>query len=443
MTDIRIRPGHAKGTVKAPPSKSQLHRSLIAAALCGEESRIRIPGWQESFPFSDDITATIECLRALGCRIQITQDELIVRGNRNEKLIKEPLILPVHASGSTLRFLIPLALSLGRPVRFTGDRTLFERPLTVYEDLCLRYGFPFQVSQDDHGAYLDVCGPKRTEISAHSEPAPESPRVSPNIEPMSITIQGNISSQFTTGLLLALPLFPGGGRIELIPPVVSRPYIEMTRQVLDQFGIQTFWEKDTDHERILIPAGQKYQNTNITIEGDESQAAFLKAIPLLDPMSEVIATGLNPDTVQGDRAFISLADKLQHQLPVDLSDTPDLGPILFAVAAAGSGGSFTGTARLQDKESDRVQVMAEELAKFGIQSRTGPDRFTVLPGKLRAPDEPLTGHGDHRVVMALAILLIKTGGVIRGAEAISKSDPMFFDRLKALGIQIEEERNTL
>ncbi|MBQ1367617.1 MAG: 3-phosphoshikimate 1-carboxyvinyltransferase, partial [Firmicutes bacterium] len=112
-------------------------------------------------------------------------------------------------------------------------------------------------------------------------------------------------------------------------------------------------------------------------------------------------------------------------------------------AAAGCGGSFTGTARLQDKESDRVRVMAEELAKFGIQSRTGPDRFTVLPGKLRAPKKPLTGHGDHRVVMALAILLIKTGGVIRGAEAISKSDPMFFDRLKALGIQIEEERNTL
>ena len=104
MTDIRIWPGHAKGTVKAPPSKSQLHRSLIAAALCGEESRIRIPGWQESFPFSDDITATIECLRALGCRIQTLQDELIVRGTRNEKLIKEPLILPVHASGSTLRF---------------------------------------------------------------------------------------------------------------------------------------------------------------------------------------------------------------------------------------------------------------------------------------------------------------------------------------------------
>ena len=146
---------------------------------------------------------------------------------------------------------------------------------------------------------------------------------------MSVTIPGGISSQFVTGFLLALPFFQGGGRIELIPPIVSRPYIEMTRQMLAKFGIRTTWEKEPDHEEILIPGSQQYQSTNVTIEGDESQAAFLKAISRLDPESDVIVAGLNPDTVQGDKAFAALADKLQNGQMIDLSDTPDLGPILF------------------------------------------------------------------------------------------------------------------
>ena len=428
---------------------------MITAALAQGESRILLSGTERlavsgtlTSPapvLSEDITATIECLQAVGCKIQVGANEILVQGIG--KQIKErlanpeaamaetmdaSLVLPVRASGSTLRFLIPLALSLARPVRFIGERSLFERPLTVYQTLCQQYGFVFQLGETKDSAYLDVCG-------KIVEQTPE-----PNEASMTVSIPAGISSQFVTGLLLALPLFGGCGRVELIPPVVSRPYIEMTRQMMERFGIRTCWEKNQEQETILIPGGQTYHAAEIEIEGDESQAAFLKAIPLLDPESDVIVTGLNPATAQGDRRFDKLAELLKEGSIIDLSDTPDLGPILFVLAAAsGRGGTFTGTARLREKESDRVLAMAQELARFGIQSEIGTDSFTICPGKLSTPKEPLEGHGDHRIVMALAVLLIRTGGRINGAEAVRKSDPAFFDRLSSLAILIKTERGII
>ena len=444
MTEIRILPGHARGTVAAPPSKSLLHRALIAAALSEGESRI---SRTDGPALSEDILATIDCLKVLGCELLPGDGAITVRGIGKDCgviPVEDPadereqtgLILPVRASGSTLRFLIPLVLSLGHPARFVGEKSLFERPLDVYEELCQQYGMTFRYGQTEEASFLDICG-----RAGSGQQGPEHEESRPG--PMSVTIQGHISSQFATGLLFALPLFPEGGRIELIPPIVSRPYIEMTRQILERFGIWTCRETLQEREAILIPGGQRYTAANISIEGDESQAAFLKAIPLLDSESEITITGLDPMTRQGDRVFPDLVAQLKQGKMIDLSDTPDLGPILFGAAAGlGCGGTFTGTARLREKESDRVRAMAEELGKFGIQTKTGEDSFTILPGELQTPEEPLQGHGDHRIVMALAVLLIRTGGVIRGAQAVRKSDPTFFERLQGLGIHIEE-RNEL
>ena len=449
MTRLRIWPmpgidpakaddGHLKGTVSVPPSKSQLHRALIAAALADGTSRIGadLSGTAETgFPLSEDISATIDCLRALGCEISIKGKEITVKGMRlaaqQSEADKQPLVLPVRASASTLRFLIPLAFGLGRPVRFTGEKALFGRPLSVYEEISRERGDIFRKGQlPDGQAFLDI-----SMDGTMSFPLPEV-----------IRIRGDISSQFVSGLLFVLPLLQNDSRIELIPPVVSRPYIELTRQMLEKFGVRTSWMDD--RKQILVPGGQQYSPADVTIEGDESQAAFIEALSLLDPKSEIALTGLDPATRQGDKAFTDLAGRLMEPSaagqpasgpePIDLSDIPDLGPILFVMAAAGKGGTFTATGRLREKESDRVRGMAEELAKCGIGCEIGEDFVTILPGTLHTPDMPLHGHGDHRIVMALSVLLTKTGGVIEGVEAVAKSDPAFFERLRSLGLKIEE-----
>lgn len=217
----------------------------------------------------------------------------------------------------------------------------------------------------------------------------------------------------------------------------SRPYIEMTRQAQAMFGVTSVW---TDENTLRIPGGQRYQPLDTVVEGDWSNAAFLEGFSLVG--GEVTATGLIENSLQGDKIYRQYYKMLQNGCPtLDIQQCPDLGPVLMALAAANHGAVLTGTRRLKIKESDRGAVMAEELAKMGVQCTVEEDTITVPGGRLKAPAEPLHGHNDHRVVMALSLLLSRLGGVIDDAQAVSKSFPDFFERIKALGIEVKTYEN--
>ena len=394
-TIAAFHPSHPIGTVTAPPSKSMAHRMLICAGLAKGESRIA------NVTPSEDILATLDCLNALGAVCKVNGNHVTVCGT-DVFSVPNGAVLLCRECGSTLRFLIPLCLLGGQAVTLRGSETLLRRPLSVYETLCTEQGLLFSRSSDA----LRLRGP---------------------LQSGSYAIDGGVSSQFVSGLLFALPLLPRDSTLRLLPPVESRPYIDMTLSAMRRFGVTATWR---DEQTLFIPGGQRYHPQNVTAEGDWSNAAFFLAMGI--PVE-----GLDPDSLQGDRRCVSLMERLQKECSeVDLSDCPDLGPVLFAFAAAHHGGRFTGTRRLRDKESDRIAAMAAELNKFGIALSAEENTVTVGAG-LRRPAETLDGHGDHRIVMALATLCVRTGGTIRGAEAVKKSFPDFFDRLRALQIEVD------
>ncbi len=399
---IRIEKGQAKGRVKAPPSKSMAHRMLICAAMCEGVSTVRgISG-------CEDVSATIDCLRTLGIKIERDGDDVRVYGKSFAD--SQPSgTLECRESGSTLRFFIPIALLSGKTVMFSGATSLMTRPMDVYEELARERGMTFIAD----GNTITVKGP---------------------LEGGEFNVVGNISSQFISGLLFALPGARGDSTIKITPPIESRSYIDLTLEALRLFGIKAEW---SDDHTLFIPGGQKPSACDVTVEGDYSGAAFIDALGLFG--GEIELEGLREDSTQGDKIYKRYFEMLRCGVPtVHIGDCPDLGPILFAVAAASSGGIFDGTRRLKIKESDRASAMAEELEKFGASVRVLDDTVVVYPADFHAPAETLYGHNDHRIVMSLAVLLSITGGEIEGAEAVSKSYPEFFTHLSELGIKVSE-----
>jgi len=397
---VNIHPGRASGTVAAPPSKSMAHRLLICAGLSKGISHI------SGIDFNEDICATIDCLQALGASCTVAEDTVTVRGT-DMRSAKPEQVLCCRESGSTLRFFIPLALLCGETVSFTGTEKLLSRPLDVYARLCAEQGFAFEQSKSQ----IEVKG----DLGAGT-----------------FRIPGNISSQFITGLLFALPLADGDSVLQITPPVESRGYIDLTLQALQTYGIRVQWQ---DSYTLLIPGNQQYTAADMTVEGDYSGAAFFAALNALG--SDIRITGLCPESLQGDKVYEEHFKSICAGRPeIDISDCPDLGPILFAAAAAKNGAVFTGTRRLKIKESDRAAAMAQELAAFGTEVTVEENTVVVSPKDFHRPERKLNGHNDHRIVMSLAVLLTLTGGEIEGAQAVRKSFPGFFDRLRELGIEV-------
>ena len=222
--------------------------------------------------------------------------------------------------------------------------------------------------------------------------------------------------------------------IKITPPIESRSYIELTIDALRSFGVDICW---SDEHTLKIAGNQKLIPADVTVEGDYSGAAFPAALNLFS--GEVMIDGLREDTIQGDSVYKKYYDMLKSGAPtIHIGDCPDLGPVLFAVAAAKNGGVFTGTKRLKIKESDRAAAMADELKKFGTSVSVYEDTVVIFPAEFHAPKEVLFGHNDHRIVMSLAVLLTLTGGEIDGAEAVSKSYPEFFMHLSQLGIEVTQ-----
>ncbi|MCQ2461899.1 MAG: 3-phosphoshikimate 1-carboxyvinyltransferase [Clostridia bacterium] len=396
---VKIEPCTPCGTVKAPPSKSEAHRAIICAALANGESVI------SNIAFSDDISATVGCAVSSGCDIKTEDGKITVSGTGGN--IGALSVLNCRESGSTLRFMLPLCLLSEKETALTGSERLFERPLGVYEKICRKQDIPFIKERNS----VTVGG------KLHSG---------------EFEVSGNVSSQFISGLMLALPLTEGDSVIKIIPPFESRPYVFLTAKIMDNFGVKAVFE---DEYTVRIQGGQHYRPCGFAVGGDWSNAAYLYAF------DGVKVHGVDESSVQGDRVCREYFKRLKSGFcTLELSDCPDLAPIMFAYAAAHDGGRFTGTDRLRFKESDRISCMKEELSKLGVMLSAEENTVTVTSGTLRVPDGELYGHNDHRIVMALSYLLTFTGGIIDGAQAVSKSFPDYFEVIKQAGISVTSEQ---
>ena len=409
---VIIKPSTPHGNVCAPPSKSMAHRMLICAGLAHKSEPSLIFGLEDS----QDILATIDCLNVLGAGINRQNDCAAIYGI-DSSAVRENNVLPCRECGSTLRFFVPLCLLQDKPLTLTGSPTLMSRPMDVYRAICQQQGLLF--SQDEQG--IHVQGPLRAGT---------------------FTIPGPISSQFLSGLLVALPLLDANSTLNVVPPGESRPYINMTIEALSLFGVRVNWENGTT---LHIPGNQRYQNITAHVEGDYSNAAFLEALnyvgkqraegigaapsaaPAVHTASSTVTatrattaveataaaarvtttspataaaaratvaaannpapaatpavrvTGLRADSLQGDRAYQELFPALAAGAPtISLADCPDVGPILMAVAAANNGATFTNCKRLAIKESNRGLAMAQELAKFGAAVTVSDDRDNIV-----------------------------------------------------------------
>lgn len=394
-----IEPSIASGTIAAPPSKSMAHRMLMGAGLSDGISVVH------HIELSEDIKATLGILESLGASYTIENKTVTMRGV-GSKPIEASGVLNSRESGSTLRFFIPILLAGGRKCEFVGAKRLFERPLDIYEDICREQGISF--IKEENGLKLDG-----------------------QLRATNYKVRGDISSQFITGLLFALPLLDEDSTLEILPPVESKAYIELTLEVLETFGIVIRREGDS----FLIPGNQVYRAMDTEVEGDYSNAAFLEAFNLLG--GNVTVEGLKKDSRQGDKIYLTCFEELKKGTPtLDISECPDLGPVLMGMAAACHGAIFTGIRRLRIKESDRAAVMAEELEKFGIEVVVEENTARVLAGELQKPKKVLDSHNDHRIAMTMALLLSVTGGEIEDAQAVRKSYPSFYEEIKKLGIKI-------
>ena len=399
---VKIEKGRAKGKISAPPSKSMAHRLIISASMANGKSRI------SDISDCEDVEATLECLSALGVTAQRDGRDVIISGI-DMRSASATSSLFCNESGSTLRFLLPIALLSGKTVMFRGKAGLMRRPMDVYEKLCREKELVYLSDGDS----ITVKGP---------------------IEGGDFSVPGNVSSQFISGLIFALPIQQKDTRIRITPPIESRSYIDMTLASVRMFGIRAEWE---DEHTLFIPGGQTYTACDVRVEGDYSGAAFPEAFNLLG--GDVEVSGLDRDSLQADKIYRKYYDLINNGIPtIHIGDCPDLGPILFALAAAKCGAVFTGTRRLKIKESDRAAAMAEELKKFGSYVSVYDDKVVVYPKEFNSPTERLDGHRDHRIVMALSVLLSLVGGEISGAEAVSKSYPAFFDDVRSLGIEVKE-----
>ena len=398
---VKIQKGVANGTVFAPPSKSMAHRLLICASLARGKSVITNLG------SNADILATLDSLKKLGAKINLVGDTAEIEGFEPENIQSSPL-LDCNESGSTLRFLLPLGMLCGKEVHFTGSEKLLQRPLTVFEEICKEKGVKFTLTPEK----VTVCG---------------------QLKSGEYTVLGNISSQFISGLLFLLPLLQGDSVINIVGGVESRSYIDLTISALKQFGVSVAWQGDS----LQILGNQSYKPQNLSVEGDYSGTAFFAGLNALGSQIEI--KGLNESSLQGDKVYEKHFVALQNGTPeIDLTDCPDLAPILFAVASQLNGATFVGTKRLKIKESDRAEAMRQELEKFGAKVIVNENSVIIEKSQLHSPTEPIFGHNDHRIVMSMAVLCTLYGGEILGAEAVSKSFPDFFEKLANLGIEVEK-----
>lgn len=401
---VKILPSKTSGEVSAPPSKSFAHRYLIGSVLSRGKCVIK------NIADSDDISATLSCIEQLGGSVTKDGNTVTVIPT-NEKQI-ENAVFDCKESGSTLRFFIPVVLATGaKNCTFSGSERLLARGIKEYEKLF-----------------------ENSDVTIKSDE--KSIEISGTLSAGNYEISGEVSSQYTTGMLFALSVLDGKSTLKITGNAESRAYVDMTIKVLKDFGADI---AEPEKNFFEINGKGRLSPGEFTVEGDWSNAAFLIALSRL--LGTISVSGLNENSVQGDRFCIAAFDALDGEnAEIDLKDCPDLAPILFAYAAYKNGGKFINTRRLRVKESDRANVMAEELKKFGANVKVYENSVEIEKTQLKPPIVPLCGHNDHRIVMALSVLAAVFGAEIDGAEAVNKSYPDFFRVIKRTGVNVYEIR---
>ncbi|MDD3225381.1 MAG: 3-phosphoshikimate 1-carboxyvinyltransferase [Clostridium sp.] len=426
MNYVKISPSVLKGTVSVPPSKSLSHRAIIAAGLSNGVSTIK------NIMISKDITASLNCIKNLGAEISKTKvnDDIYnikIAGSTNLKL--ENNNMDCFESGSTLRFFIPIFLVKDNNAVFKGKGKLVSRPLNEYYKIFDEQGIPYSTTSGN--LPLNVKGP---------------------INPGNFKIKGNISSQFITGLLFALPLLSGDSNIEITTELESKSYIDLTLDVLKDFSINI---TNDSYSNFSIKGNQKYKNIDYEVEGDFSQAAFWLCAGGIN--GNIGCSHLNLNSIQGDREIIDIIKRMGINIVneneivytktsktistvIDASQCPDIIPPLCSLAALSSGTTeIINAKRLRIKESDRLEAMCTELNKLGADIKIKGDGL-IIKGKSELLGGEVDSWNDHRIAMSLAIASLKCKNpvVIKNSSCITKSYPTFWKDFKMLGGKIDE-----
>ncbi len=394
--DITIYPRKLKGTVAAIPSKSQAHRILMCAAFSREITHMICPETNQ------DIEATADCLRALGAQITRTADGYDISPIES---FPKSATLNCRESGSTLRFMLPVCCALGIDTTFQMSGRLPYRPLSPLWEELKRMG----------------C--------ALSKPTENTIYTQGKLHSGTFAVDGSVSSQFITGLLFALALMKGDNTLSVTGSIESKPYIDLTLQVLKMFGMEF------DGCRFVNPTGFRSPG-KITVEGDWSNGAFFLAARALG--NDVAVTGLSSDSLQGDKAAFELFKALDENIIVCGKDIPDLIPILAVTAGAKNGATFQNIGRLRLKESDRIAAVSEMLNALGVKTLIKQDGMTVFPAKYH--ECIIDSKNDHRIAMSAAIASTIANGpvTILNAQCVNKSYPQFWSEFTRLGGYYEQ-----
>lgn len=421
MTTLLITPTTLKGTVEVPPSKSMAHRAIICASLARGVSRIT------HIEYSQDILATIEAMKALGTVIEMKEKELLIDGRTTYS--NHQAYIDCKESGSTLRFMVPVSLVHQNHVHFIGEGNLGKRPLTVFYDIFEKQHISYTYKEKELD--LDIQG---------------------QLQPGEFIVPGNISSQFISGLLFALPLLNGDSKIIISSSLESVGYIDLTLQMLESYGIKI---ENQDYKELLIPGNQSYQAHDYEVEGDYSQAAFYFVAGALG--NDVMIKGLNLNSLQGDKEVISILERMGAKLikkeenlsmqadslkgcVIDGSQCPDVIPVLSLAAALSKGTTkIIHAERLRIKECDRLKAMYTELTKMGAHVKETADGL-IIDGVEQLHGAKVSSYLDHRIAMTLAIAstTLKEPLELDNKECVKKSYPSFWEDFKQLGGIIDE-----
>jgi 3-phosphoshikimate 1-carboxyvinyltransferase len=415
---------HLEGMISAPSSKAYTHRMLIAASLSKGTSKIY------NFLDSDDTRATLRAINAFGARTEVRENCLTVHGQ--EGLKKPTRSIDCGKSGSTLRFMIPVAALAPGPSVLLFGASFERRPITPLLESLKQLGAESTLQQKNQGSYVNVCGG--------------------GIKGGKTSIRGDISSQFISGLLFACPKAKEDTEITVTTMLESKGYVEMTKEVLAKHGIKA--TTTANFTRLLIPANQNYSPHNHTVPGDFSSAAFLLAAAAITS-SRVTVKNLDYQTIQGDKAILNLLKRMGlavktedkyveidggplAAVDIDAKDIPDLVPVCTVLACYAKGTSRIYNAkRLRYKESDRLDALHAELKKMGADITKEEDSLTIM-GPCAMHGATIDPHNDHRIAMACAVSALGARGEtkIQNSECINKSYPQFYNDLRSLGANI-------
>lgn len=426
MADLKIYPSKLKGEVKIPPSKSMAHRAIICAALSDGLCII------ENIDYSDDIIATIDAMNSLGAKIVKHKDYIEVIGAYgSDEKPQETRIIDCNESGSTLRFLVPISLLFKGSSKFIGRGNLGKRPLTTYYNIFERQGIEY--SYEEGNLNLVING---------------------ELNPGTFEVEGNVSSQFITGLLFTLPLLKEDSKIIITTEMESKGYIDLTLRAMNDFGVEII---NNNYREFIIKGNQKYNARNYRVEGDYSQAAFFLCADSLG--NDVLCKDLDLNSLQGDKEVIDILERMNvvfnandigvkgttngelASTVIDGSQCPDIIPVLTLVAALTKGTTeIINAGRLRIKECDRLAAVTSELNKLGAKIIEKEDGLVVTGVEKLQGGVEVWSHKDHRIAMTLAIASTRCEEpiVIKDYECIAKSYPNFFEDFKALGGNVHE-----